>query len=142
MLGLDLHAATMAFSNVEIQQVIYEDLSQLRRRMLHRHVGKTLEKFYADKLAPVASRLAYHFIQAGDRESAFIYSLKAGQHAQSLYAYQTALRWYSQAVDRLPSPTHQTADQIADKPTGNWPCQIGRDGPCRRGQSRFHRICT
>ncbi|MEM7033572.1 MAG: AAA family ATPase [Chloroflexota bacterium] len=93
--------ATLAFSNVEIQQVIYEELSQLRRRMLHRHIGQTLEHYYKDDLPPVSGRLAYHFGQANDQENAFTYSLKAGQHAQTLFAYQTALRWYTQAADML-----------------------------------------
>jgi len=106
-------AAGLAFSNVEIQQVIYESLSQLRRRMLHRHVGKTLESFYQDKLEPVSGRLAYHFMQAGDSDNAFTYSLKAGQHAQSLYAYQTALRWYTQAADLLPEDRKYTVDCVA-----------------------------
>ena len=105
--------AGLCFSNVEIQQVIYEDLSKLRRSRLHRRVGRTLEQFYREHLSPVAGRLAYHFLQANDRQNAFVYSLKAGQHAQSLYAYGTALRWYTQAADLLPEKVVYTPDHVA-----------------------------
>ena len=103
----------LAFSNVEIQQVIYEDLSNLRRRRLHRQTGLTLEQYYQAEPGPVAGRLAYHFLQADDRPQAFIYSLRAGQHAQSLYAYQTALRWYTQAAGLLPEQVIYLPDHIA-----------------------------
>ena len=106
-------AVALAFSNIEIQQVIYENLSKLRRSRLHRQVGQALVKFYQADLIPVAGRLAYHFIQANDTQMAFSYSLKAGQHAQSLYAYQTALRWYTQAAALLPERIDYTADHVA-----------------------------
>ena len=105
--------AALTFSNVEIQQVIYEDLSNLRRRRLHRQTGLTLEQYYRDDRGPVAGRLAYHFLQADDRTHAFTYSLRAGQHAQSLYAYQTALRWYTQAASLLPDNITYSPEHVA-----------------------------
>ena len=106
-------AVTLAFSNVEIQQVIYESLSRLRRRRLHQQAGEALVWRHADQLAPAAGQIAYHFMQANDQAQAFIYSLKAGQHAQSRYAYQTALHWYRQAVGLLPEKVTYTTDHIA-----------------------------
>jgi tetratricopeptide (TPR) repeat protein len=92
----------LCFSNVEIQQVIYDSLSQLRRRRLHRHVGETLINQHSPQLETIAGQIAYHFIQADNRQNSFIYCLKAGQHAQSMHAYRTALQWYLQAAELLP----------------------------------------
>jgi predicted ATPase/phosphoribosyl 1,2-cyclic phosphodiesterase/anti-anti-sigma regulatory factor len=104
---------TLSFSNVEIQQVIYENLSKLRRSRLHQQAGEALARLHGEDIVPVAGQLAYHFLRANDREQAFIYSLKAGQHAQACYAYQTALRWYTQAESLLPRKVAYTADHVA-----------------------------
>ncbi|GAB4581480.1 MAG: hypothetical protein Fur0022_42270 [Anaerolineales bacterium] len=94
--------AMLAFTHADVQQVIYEELSAHRLQTLHRHIGEVLETRYANHLAPVASQLANHFIQAQDIQKAIVYCLEAAKHAQDIYAYQSALHWYRQAEKLLP----------------------------------------
>jgi predicted ATPase/phosphoribosyl 1,2-cyclic phosphodiesterase/anti-anti-sigma regulatory factor len=99
----EMEGGTMlAFTHADVQQVIYEELPAHRKTTLHRHIGEILETRYANHLAPVASQLANHFIQAQDTQKAIQYSLEAAHHAQEIYAYQNALYWYRQAEKLLP----------------------------------------
>jgi anti-anti-sigma factor len=93
---------TLTFTHGEVQQIIYEDLNPLRRRILHRRVGAALEQAHGDRLDQIASQLAHHFIQSGNEEKGFLYSLKAGHQARQLHAYQTALGWYQDAFAHMP----------------------------------------
>ncbi|MBA3533702.1 MAG: tetratricopeptide repeat protein, partial [Ardenticatenales bacterium] len=103
---------TLSFSHTEIQQVIYEALSPLRRRALHRRAGLALEEWHASNMDAIAGQLAYHFIQAGDREKAFAYSLQAAQRAQLLHAHQDALSWYTQALGYLTDTEAYAAKRV------------------------------
>lgn len=103
---------TLTFSHPEIQQVIYEDLSALRRRTLHRRVGEALELQHAQNPDAIAGQLAHHFIQAGDKQRGFTYSMCAAQQARSLHAYQTALNWYTQALEILPAESIDPATRV------------------------------
>lgn len=91
----------LRFSHAEIQQVLYEELSTLRRRMLHRQAGEALERRYLTDPRRMAEELAHHFLEAGELEKALIYSIQAARHADKAYASQTALMWYGRALEVL-----------------------------------------
>ena len=89
----------LRFSHAEIQQVLYEELSLLRRRLLHRQAGEALERRYlSDPNRRMAEELAHHFDQAGEIEKALVYSIQAARHADRAYASQAALMWYGRAL--------------------------------------------
>ncbi|MCB9136471.1 MAG: tetratricopeptide repeat protein [Anaerolineales bacterium] len=94
--------AMLAFTHADVQQVIYEELSTHRRKVLHRHIGEVLETRYTNNLPPVANQLANHFIQAQETLKAVMYCLEAAHYAQKIYAYQNALHWFRQAENLLP----------------------------------------
>ena len=102
----------LAFSHEEIQQIIYTNLSASWRRRLHRQAGQRLAQKYANQLTPSAAQIAHHFIQAGDAEQGFAYSLQAARYATTQRAYQTAETWYAQAASLLPSTTASLSQQI------------------------------
>ncbi|MBA3531553.1 MAG: protein kinase, partial [Ardenticatenales bacterium] len=104
--------ATLGFSHVEIHQVIYEELNLLRRRVLHRRVGNTLEQIYAERLDTIAGQLAHHFFQAGDQEKSFAYSLQMAKQARSLHAFQSALSWYTRAASVVPDDESYLARRV------------------------------
>ena len=91
----------LRFSHAEIQQVLYEDQSALRRRLLHRQAGEALELRYLTAPRHMAEELAYHFDRAGELEKTLIYSIQAARHADEAYASQTALMWYNRATEVL-----------------------------------------
>jgi tetratricopeptide (TPR) repeat protein len=45
--------------------------------------------------------LAHHFFQAGELEKGLIYSIQAAAQARAIYAHETALYWYTQALDAM-----------------------------------------
>jgi tetratricopeptide (TPR) repeat protein/anti-anti-sigma regulatory factor len=94
----------LSFSHTEIHQVIYEDMSLVRRQALHRRTALALEQRAqrAGEAELTSEQLAHHFVQAGDHEKGLVYSLKAAEHAVAVYAYQTALTWYNQVLALLP----------------------------------------
>lgn len=77
-----------------IQAIIAEDLSYGRRRLLHRRAGKALEEREPEN----AAALARHFGEAGETEKAISYSLRAGDQARKVYAYQEAVGFYRRAL--------------------------------------------
>jgi tetratricopeptide (TPR) repeat protein len=102
----------LAFSHADIQRTIYDDLDDERQRALHQEVGAALEKLYEESLGQNASRLAHHFIRAGDKANGLTYGLMAAQQACSIYAFQNALYWFNQVVRLLPEGENHLAERI------------------------------
>ncbi len=87
------------FNHPKVQQVLYKELSSLKRCLMHREAGKALERQYVLEPKQDAETLAYHFIQAGEMEKGLVYSIQAATQAAAIYAHQNALYWYTQALD-------------------------------------------
>lgn len=101
-----------SFSHALIRETLYEELSPLRRILLHRYVGAALEKMHglSPEVQPPATagqllaELAYHFSQAapgGDVEKAVLYSKQAGERAMQALAYEEAVGYYERAFQLL-----------------------------------------
>jgi anti-anti-sigma factor len=91
----------LRFRHTEIQRVLYDDLSPLRRRMLHGQAAEVLERLSLPEPERIAEELAYHFRSAGEYERALAYSLPAGREAQAAYANGTAMVWYQRTLEML-----------------------------------------
>src|SRR5262245_16916983 len=89
------------FSHALIRETLYEDLSSVRRQLLHRNIGETLERIYAGHLDRHIATLAHHFCQAapaGVGEKAIDYALRAGRRAMLLLAYEEAIGHFELAL--------------------------------------------
>lgn len=91
----------LRFHHPAIQQVLYKDLGPLRRRMLHRLAGESLERRATPQPEHIAEELAHHFAEAGEIERALTYSYQAAEQAQAVYANETALLWYNRTLAML-----------------------------------------
>jgi tetratricopeptide (TPR) repeat protein/KaiC/GvpD/RAD55 family RecA-like ATPase len=89
------------FSDVMVRDVVHEEISHLRHRKLHGSVGNALEKVYASNLDQHLGELAYHFLEAGDKDKALDYFMKAGERAQRVYATNEALSHFQHALELL-----------------------------------------
>ena len=87
------------FSHIQIQQVLYESLTPLKRQPMHRKAGEALEHLYQPESKLIAAKLAHHFLQAGELEKGLIYSIQAATQARAIHANHMALTWYTQALD-------------------------------------------
>jgi predicted ATPase/KaiC/GvpD/RAD55 family RecA-like ATPase len=90
-----------SFADVLIRDVLYEEVSPLRRKKLHGIVGCALEKAYAKKRDEHFGELASHFLESGEKEKALGYFLKAGEKASQVYANNEAASYYHSALTLL-----------------------------------------
>ncbi len=89
------------FSHGLIRETLYDDLGPQRRGLLHREVGLVLEELYAADPEPRIAELAHHFFvaaTAGELAKAIDYSVRAGERAMKLVAYEQAADHFERAL--------------------------------------------
>lgn len=112
-----LAADQLCFGHDKIRQVVYEGLSRSRRRYLHHQAGETLARLAAERV----EELAHHFYLGGDDRRALHYCLQAGDRARTLYANQSALKYYNWAIDvagRVAGPEGEHGLMLAHEQRG------------------------
>ena len=90
-----------SFSHGLIRETLYDDLGPQRRGQLHREVGLALEGLYATDPEPHLAELAHHFYVAaasGELAKAIDYSVRAGERALELIAYEEAADHFERAL--------------------------------------------
>ncbi len=91
----------LRFRHFEIHQVLYGELSPLRRRLSHRQAGEALERRLGPLPGVRVEELAHHFGRAGEEAKSITYGLQAARTAHQAYALDTALLWYNRALERV-----------------------------------------
>lgn len=94
--------ARYKFGHVIFQEYLFNRLSRAERRMLHKAVAEAIEGLYGIERPEVAPQLARHYRLAGDRDAALKYGLMAASLAESMQAYDEAVRHLLAALDLLP----------------------------------------
>jgi predicted ATPase len=79
------------FTHELIREVVYTELGEARRQVLHQRALARLESEGAR-----ASELAYHARASGEAEAAYRYSVQAGDEALAIFAVEDAIRHYEQ----------------------------------------------
>jgi predicted ATPase/DNA-binding SARP family transcriptional activator len=105
------------FSHDLIRAVVYADLSQARRQIMHTQLGDALEQIYAGQAEKIVEWLAHHYHYGYRPQKALRYLQLAGQQAQTVYALPLALERYRRALsywERL----YNVSD--TDLPTDAW----------------------
>lgn len=94
-----------AFVHDLVRETLYESAPAARRLELHRTIGRVLENVYRNDLEPHLSELAHHFTEAaplGLASEGVDYSIRAGDQAATVLAYEDAVRHYERALRLLP----------------------------------------
>jgi DNA-binding SARP family transcriptional activator/predicted ATPase len=89
------------FSHHKLRDLILDDMSLARKRLLHRRVAKILaiELGVSEKVpSEFAARIAHHYQQAGLDHKAAAYFFQAGEYARGLFANREALQHYLTAL--------------------------------------------
>ena len=84
---------TYAFTHALVRETLYDELSLPRKQKLHLGASKAIEETYSRNLDPHIPALAVHYRLAGsaaDAERAIDYSIRAGQLAASVFAWEEA----------------------------------------------------
>jgi tetratricopeptide (TPR) repeat protein len=103
-----------AFTHDLVRETLYRDMPAARRLGLHRTVGLVLQALFDDDLEPHLAELAHHFTQSaplGDAAPAVEFSVRAGDRAAGLLAYEDAARHYARALGLLPMLEHADGEQ-------------------------------
>jgi DNA-binding SARP family transcriptional activator/tetratricopeptide (TPR) repeat protein len=95
-----------AFDHSLTMEVALHDMSETRRRSLHRRVGEALESLYGNDLDSVSGLIAHHLMEGNLPGRAKPYAFRAGQLAANLAAWVEAIAFFQQA---LSLETDQTA---------------------------------
>jgi DNA-binding CsgD family transcriptional regulator len=91
--------ANYVFRHALTRESVILELLQPERRRIHAVVGKAIEARNSETAAAYAEDLAYHFDEAGDRESAFRYHDLAARESYRLFAFARAARHLERAVE-------------------------------------------
>jgi tetratricopeptide (TPR) repeat protein len=89
------------FADAPVKDVLYEEISPVRRHRHHLKIGKAIEQVYADKLTDRAEALAHHFLEGNEASKAAEYSVLAGDKAAGVFAWQEAKKHYDTALSLL-----------------------------------------
>jgi predicted ATPase len=101
--GLVIESAAAAelqydFSHQALRDLVYEETSFARRRLLHRRVAESLSLSRNRPLEATSAQIAHHFLAAGEEAEAAEYFYKAGNYARQLYANTEALSHFQSAL--------------------------------------------
>jgi len=106
--GVDVYS----FVDIIVRDVVYDEVSRLRSKRLHKTVGLSLEKVYDKKVDEHFGELAYHFLESGDKGKALDYFSKAGTKAQELHAYDEAFSYLQHALELLEEQEGDLAQRV------------------------------
>ncbi len=98
-------ATRYRFAHALYQNVLYGDLVNKRRVMLHKQAGEQLEKHYGRRAPQLATQLALHFERGREFPKAIEYLIHAGDNAVKFYGNGEAADHYTHAlelVEKLP----------------------------------------
>lgn len=99
----EAQAADYDFAHALVRDRVYQLLSSARRQYLHRQVAGLLEA----TLPVEPDRVAYHYLRGGVRERACAWSLKAGEAALRVYAFENALVHFGSARELAVVPAEE-----------------------------------
>ncbi len=91
------------FAHQLMRDVVYTELGEARRHLLHQHALTLLQTAGAR-----SAELAYHARMAGKAEAAYRYSVQAGDEAVAIFAVEDAIWHYEQARALFHEQVQQT----------------------------------
>jgi predicted ATPase/DNA-binding SARP family transcriptional activator len=95
--------AAYDFAHALVRDRVYQSLTSARRQYLHRQVAGLLEA----TLPAEPDRVAYHYLRGGVRDRACAWSLKAGEAALKVYAFENGLVHFGSARELAVAPSEE-----------------------------------
>jgi tetratricopeptide (TPR) repeat protein len=93
--------AVYAFTRAVLRQILTDELSRPRRQRLHRRAAEAIEAVHCSNIGPHLGALALHYRQlgAGEAGKAIDYSVRAGEAAMAVFAYEEAVGHWEAALE-------------------------------------------
>jgi class 3 adenylate cyclase/predicted ATPase len=111
--------STYVFKHALTQEVAYDSLLMERRKILHERAGAALETLFGEQLDHHLGELARHYSRSGNVGKAIEYLGKAGRQALQRCSYVDAIKYVSNALERL-----KNFDEDAERAEQELPLQI------------------
>jgi DNA-binding CsgD family transcriptional regulator len=86
------------FRHALLREVALASLPPTERRRMHLRIAHTIEREQRETTIDPSASLAYHYGEAGDRESERLYAERAGDVAMASGAVREGATWYSEAL--------------------------------------------
>jgi predicted ATPase len=104
------------FAHEQLRKAVYEGMSLVRRRLLHRRVAEALHSASETRspAAPEPGEIALHYRLGGQNDLAAEYYVRAGERAQQLHANAEALAHFEAARALGYSDTIRLHEAIGD----------------------------
>ncbi|HYX50775.1 MAG TPA: AAA family ATPase, partial [Ktedonobacteraceae bacterium] len=94
-----------------VQEVLSNEVTADRLKVLHGAIGKALEVAYAETAPAHAAELAPHFMLSGDKETALRWSLLAGENASRVQAHREVISHFRVALTLMDENCHPERSQ-------------------------------
>jgi AAA ATPase domain len=110
----------VSFAHGVVRQVLYDDLPEIERILLHRQAARHLTDFLAVDDPDRPALLAYHYAKAAttaDNSEAISFAIGAGDQAMLRGAYGDAAGWFGEA-ERLCDEHVHRSEQLAPSCSG------------------------
>jgi ABC-type oligopeptide transport system substrate-binding subunit/DNA-binding SARP family transcriptional activator len=99
------HGDSFHFNHDLTRSVVYQELSQWRKRVLHRRTAEVMERGLRNvedsRRTGIVAEIGFHFAEAQEAGRAVNYLVEAGDYARNLYDHAAALNFYQQALTCL-----------------------------------------
>jgi len=102
------------FTSTALRDAVYEGISNVKRRMLHKRVAKAIEDLYGKGSTEVVYTLAHHYTMAKDPTNSVKYMARAGDLAFRAFALDEASKHYRSALEVL-GKGELNPEQLAQK---------------------------
>ena len=93
--------AVYLFADDQTRDVLYQELSLVRRQRYHLQVARALEARSGARANEIAGGLALHFLRGGEPSRALHWTAVAGSNSARLYAREQAVAYFRSALDLL-----------------------------------------
>ncbi len=99
LLKIDENKNRYIFKHILTCETAYNTLSFERKRELHQHVAKFIERIHKNNIDEHLGILSYHYYLSRNYEKSLQYSVKAGDKAKNVYANDEAIEFYTRAIE-------------------------------------------
>jgi tetratricopeptide (TPR) repeat protein len=101
------------FRHALVQEAAYDSILKADRKNLHLAVAHELERLYPERLDDLAALLAAHYREAGEKQKAFEYYVRAAQHALKKFANREAEYNLQTALEFCPNENERAATLLS-----------------------------
>ncbi|MCG2825728.1 MAG: tetratricopeptide repeat protein, partial [Thermoplasmatales archaeon] len=99
--GIFKENETLHFVHPMTQEVLYRELPNFKKTVVHKKAGFALEKLYPRNVEENSDILAYHFSKDGLPNKTVIYATKAGDRARKMFSFDEAEKYYKLALNGI-----------------------------------------